>query len=114
MTDGPALSLSLAGVRDVPLPASVELAVFRIAAEAVTNVVRHARAATCRVSVVVDAASVTVEVADDGVGLPIDVVAGVGLVSMRERAAAAGGEVSVGAGVNGGTIVRARLSRGWP
>jgi signal transduction histidine kinase len=109
--EGPALKLSLDGLGGVEMPASVEVAIFRIAAEAVTNVVRHAQASNCRVSVAVDAESVVLEVLDDGVGLPTSLAPGVGLVSMRERAAAVGGDVSIGAGANGGTLVRARLDR---
>jgi signal transduction histidine kinase len=50
-----------------------------------------------------------VEVADDGVGVPPDVQAGVGLVSLRERAAELGGTSEVICPETGGTVVRARL-----
>ena len=72
-----------------PLPAAVELAAYRIALEALTNVVRHAQARTCRIRfAVVNADSrpgLRVEICDDGVGLPADHCVGVGLTSMRER-----------------------------
>lgn len=109
--DAPALSLAVDGLQDAKLNAAVELALFRIAAEAVTNVVRHADARQCRVTAAVDADAVLLSVTDDGRGLPLDIPSGVGLVSMRERAAAVGGEVSVGTGPVGGTLVRARLPR---
>ncbi len=72
-----------------PLPAAVELAAYRIALEALTNVVRHAQARSCRIRfAVVNADSrpgLRVEICDDGVGLPADHRVGVGLTSMRER-----------------------------
>jgi two-component system, NarL family, sensor kinase len=84
---------------DVPetsarLPAVVEVAAYRITTEALTNVVRHARASTCRVRLVVDDV-VDFDVVDDGVGVRPDEPAGVGLVSMRERVAALGGSMAV-------------------
>lgn len=95
-----------------PLPAALELAAYRIASEAVTNVVRHAGAATLRISMTVDASTLTVEVGDDGRGLPADLPLGVGLTSMRERAENVGGTLTVGTGPKGGTAVRARLPLG--
>jgi signal transduction histidine kinase len=93
------------------LPAAVEVAVYRIAQEAITNVARHARARTCRVRLSVDEATdaLQLEVADDGVGMPEGRHAGVGLSSMRERAAELGGTCVVEAIPTGGTRVMARL-----
>ena len=78
----------------VELPAAVEVATYRIVTEAVTNVVRHARAASCWLTI---AAGTTVEidVVDDGVGIGDGRAAGVGLTAMRERAAELGGTVSL-------------------
>jgi signal transduction histidine kinase len=75
-----------------PLPAAVEVAVYRIAQEALTNVARHAHARTCVVSLRVDTA-VELEVVDDGCGIKLGpgTSAGVGLFSMRERAEELGG-----------------------
>jgi signal transduction histidine kinase len=53
-----------------------------------------------------------VEVADDGVGIGEDVQAGVGLLSVRERAAELGGHTAVNCPPGGGTVVRAVLARG--
>ena len=95
-----------------PLPAAVEVACYRIAQEAITNVARHARASTCRVRVSVEegAGSLELEVTDNGVGISEDRVAGVGLSSMRERAEELGGTLTVEpAGPGGGTCVLARL-----
>jgi signal transduction histidine kinase len=73
-----------------PLPAAVEVAAYRIALEAMTNVSRHAGARHCcvRLSLPDD---LCLEVTDDGRGLPKGVQAGVGLNSMRERAEELGG-----------------------
>ncbi len=91
-----------------PLPAAVEVAAYRIALEAFTNVVRHARAAECVVRITLTDA-LEVEITDDGVGLPRDVRVGVGLASMRERAEELGGRYAVEPTPGGGTRVRARL-----
>ena len=89
------------------LPAAVETAALRIALEAVTNVVRHAGAKRCEISLVADGA-VVVEVRDDGQGIGEGRV-GVGLTSMRERAEEVGGRVEVVTTAGGGTTVRAVL-----
>ena len=101
---------------DVPeelplLPAAVEVATYRIAQEALTNVARHARARTCRVHLSVDRASATLacEVTDDGVGIPEGRRAGIGLASLRERAEELGGSCDVESVPEGGTRVLARL-----
>jgi len=95
-----------------PLPAAVEVAAYRVVQEALTNVVRHARANSACVRLTVDPRTVTVEVTDDGAGLPPDLVAGVGLSSMRERAAEMGGTCEVSNAPGGGTRVLAVLPRG--
>lgn len=94
------------------LPAAVEVAAYRIALEAVTNVVRHAAARTCRVLLALtDEAgpALVVTVEDDGCGLPPDLQSGVGLVSMRERASELGGRCAIEPGPVGGTWVQAWL-----
>ncbi|HEU5036256.1 MAG TPA: sensor histidine kinase [Nocardioides sp.] len=91
------------------LPAAVEVAAYRIAGEAMTNVARHARATTCTVRLDVVDSALLVEVADDGTGVPADVQAGVGLVGLRERAAELGGRSEVTCPPSGGTVVRAWL-----
>ena len=90
------------------LPAAVEVAAYRIVQEALTNVVRHARARNCAVRLLIDD-ELRLEVSDDGAGLPVNRTAGVGLSSMHERAAELGGEWSVEASPTGGTRVLARL-----
>jgi len=88
-----------------PLPAAVEVALYRVAAEAMTNVVRHAHSQTCLVRLVAAADRVHMEISDDGCGLPTAVTAGVGLVGMRERAAELGGECTITSAPGQGTRV---------
>ncbi len=92
----------------MPLPAAVEVAAYRIVQEALTNVVRHARARKCRVRLSVDD-TLELEITDDGIGLPEDRRAGVGLSSMRERAAELGGTCEIGPSPTSGTRVLTRL-----
>jgi len=91
-----------------PLPAAVEVAVYRVALEAITNVIRHAQARTCRLRLTVGTA-ITLEVSDDGIGLPEHYRAGLGLTSMQERITELGGEFSVTRSATGGTHLLARI-----
>jgi signal transduction histidine kinase len=99
----------------VPLPAAVETAAFRIAVEAMTNAVRHSHGRRCLVEVAQEDGALWLSVSDDGVGVRIrdpaigDGRPGVGLRSMRERAAEVGGACSVLPAPGGGTLVEARL-----
>ncbi|MGN6358939.1 MAG: sensor histidine kinase, partial [Thermomicrobiales bacterium] len=94
-----------------PLPAAVEVAAYHIVQEALTNGVRHAGARDCVIRLALDAAlpALTIEIEDDGRGIAPDRTAGVGLTSLRERAAELGGACDIGAGRAGGTLVRATL-----
>src|SRR5919202_972116 len=107
------LSLSVEAAEPLPpLPAAVEVACYRIAQEAMTNVMRHARGArACRVRLSIDEAGneLELEITDNGVGLPDDRRAGVGMTSMRERAAELGGTCLIESVPTGGTRVLARL-----
>jgi signal transduction histidine kinase len=91
-----------------PLPAAVEVAAFRIVQEALTNVAAHASAQTCLIRLWLDHA-LCLEIRDDGMGLPKDSHIGVGLASMRERAAELGGSCVIEPAPSGGTQVVARL-----
>jgi len=106
----PALTVSL----DIPadrlagLPTAVEVACYRIAAEALTNVTKHADASQCSVRVHLDHGMI-VDVCDNGVGLAEGWRAGVGIVSMRERVAELGGDLVIEPVFPHGTRVAARL-----
>ncbi|WP_238010968.1 sensor histidine kinase [Dactylosporangium sp. AC04546] len=97
------------GSASASLPAAVETAAYRIAVEAMTNVVRHSGATSCTVLIARRPDSVEVTVADDGRGLDPARPDGVGLRSIRERAAEVGGEWSIGSTAGGGTLVHAHL-----
>jgi signal transduction histidine kinase len=103
------------------LPPAVDLAAYRVVQESLTNVVRHAGPAAATVRVAYGPSEVLVEVTDDGQG-PAPVsgrrsgdadpqVRGSGIAGMRERVAAAGGELEAGPRPGGGFRVAARLPR---
>jgi signal transduction histidine kinase len=94
-----------------PLPAAVEVAAYRIALEAVTNAVRHSGARACTVVLRREDGQLRVRVEDDGQGLAATRPAGVGLVSMRERAEELGGTCTV-TSTEQGTVVEALLPLG--
>jgi signal transduction histidine kinase len=95
-----------------PLPAAVEVAVYRITLEALANIVRHSQGKNCHVSIAMIDKGLQLEVCDDGLGLPKEVQPGVGLNSMRERAAELGGTCLIEGLPQGGTRVLARLPLG--
>jgi signal transduction histidine kinase len=92
-----------------PLPAlgpQVEAALYRVAQEALHNALRHAGASRVRVRLSKGARRVVLEVSDDGHGfVPEAPSGGLGLASMRERASAAGGALTIRSG-QAGTVVR--------
>jgi signal transduction histidine kinase len=93
-----------------PLSAAVEVAAYRIALEAMTNAARHAHARGCDVLLRVEENGrrrLRIEITDDGIGLPDDFTAGVGLHSMHERADELGGSFEVYTSPDGGTKVTA-------
>ncbi|MET9961881.1 sensor histidine kinase [Streptomyces sp. NPDC006326] len=91
-----------------PLPPDIELAAFRIVQEALTNVVRHARAAHCRVAVAYGPQELSLEVTDDGRGTSGG-GGGFGITGMRERTALLHGSFEAGPGPGGGFRVAAVL-----
>ena len=106
---GPRTTLSVTGSA-VPLPAGLDLALYRIVQEALTNVRRHAAATRCDVSVEYADDSVSVCVVDDGHGTSAAPAGGGhGLVGMRERVAMYGGELVTGARPAGGFEIRAHV-----
>jgi signal transduction histidine kinase len=95
-----------------PLPASVDLAIYRILQEALTNVARHAQPATATVRLTFAEDDVTLEVEDDGSRNGSAPAAGNGIAGMRERVAALGGDFSAGPRGDSGFRVAARLPLG--
>jgi len=81
------------------LPAAIEVAAYRIALEAVTNVIRHAQAEMCHIMVNVAQGALSsvlyLQVTDNGIGLPVNLRAGIGMSSMRERAEELGGTCTI-------------------
>jgi signal transduction histidine kinase len=105
-------------------PADVEGAAYYVVSEALTNVVKHARAGLAEVRVGQEGAELVVSVRDDGIGLP-PAAAGSGLAGLRDRVEALGGRLDLGsaaagtaaagtaaAGTGAGTVVTARLPLG--
>jgi signal transduction histidine kinase len=90
------------------LSAALEVAIYRIVLEALTNVARHAQAQACCIRLGI-ADALSLEVSDDGVGLPKNHQTGVGIASMRERAAELGGTCLIESGVTRGTHVLVHL-----
>jgi signal transduction histidine kinase len=107
---GVEVSLDVRGERR-PLPASVDLAAFRIVQESLTNVVRHAGATTATVKLAYEDRELSVQVDDDGRG-GAAANGGSGIAGMRERAAALGGRLDAGPGPGGGFRVSAHLPLG--
>ena len=90
------------------LPAAVEVAAYRIGAEALTNVARHAGAGWAKLTVGVEGQSLVVLVLDDGRGGAAERPGGTGMGSMRQRAAEVGGTLEVDSSA-AGTRLTARL-----
>lgn len=88
------------------LPPGLATTLYGLIAEAVRNVVRHADAEHCTVTVRLVSGAVIAEIVDDGVGFEPDVASGVGLQSMRERAAAMAGSLEISRNDPTGSTVR--------
>jgi signal transduction histidine kinase len=94
------------------LPAAVEVATYHIGREGLTNVVRHAQATYCELRLSVSDAPnriLKVAIRDDGQGITAGSLAGVGLVSMRERAEELGGSFTIDSQPDKGTVVMASI-----
>ncbi|AIX99670.1 histidine kinase [Arthrobacter sp. PAMC 25486] len=86
------------------LPPGLEEAVYNVASEAVANAARHAHATAVTVEVTAVARLLTLRVHDDGRGIPADAIPGIGLASMRARAATLGGTVDGASSPDGTTV----------
>lgn len=110
--DEEGISIRLVAPEPFPaLTAATEVAIFRIVEEAVTNVVKHARARSVTISLACDD-GVRLRIEDDGVGIGKDRGQGVGLHSMRERTEEVGGRLEVRSDGDG-TSVEAWFPAVW-
>jgi signal transduction histidine kinase len=112
------IQVELTSVGEATLPAGIRIVVYRVVQEALTNVIRHAKATRCTVSVEVGADAVTVDVTDDGTATgttgATPGATGYGLRGMRERVTAYGGSLQAGPRPSGGFAVAVRLPTGQP
>ena len=90
-----------------PLSPTVEVAVLRLASEAICNAARHSGGTSCLVSMTAKNGGVALTVTDDGMSIPLDRRRGVGLESMATRTASVGGTLSIRSGAHDGTEVAA-------
>jgi len=94
----------------VDLPADWEENLFRIAQECLTNVLRHAHASRITATIDYGPDEVRLDFADDGRGFdPAAKSEGYGLLGMRERVDAMGGQIVVQSSIESGTLVSIRL-----
>jgi signal transduction histidine kinase len=96
----------------VPAAPAIALTLFRILQEALTNVARHAQAHNVNIGLTLDADSAVLTVADDGRGVTADELerpTSLGIVGIRERALAVGGEVTIQGSAGLGTTLRVRV-----
>ena len=97
---------------ELTLTPEASIAIFRIVQEALTNILKHAKARNVEVCVAVVEESLLVTVRDDGVGLPVDqrlAFRSHGMASMRHRATALDGQLRIASRVQRGTEIEARL-----
>ena len=96
-----------ARVRGARLPSEIETVLYRVVQEALTNIVKHARAEHVSVLLHARPGKVAVVIEDDGRGFSPDVLSadGIGLVGMRERVALVGGHLELETSEEGGTTI---------
>jgi signal transduction histidine kinase len=105
--NGQGLNIKVENPEDLPiLPAAVEVAAYHVVREALANVVHHSQAHQCLVRFLAEK-DLIVEVIDDGIGICADNKAGVGMLSMKERAEELGGKCIIEPGSKKGTHVMA-------
>ncbi|HKC94611.1 MAG TPA: sensor histidine kinase, partial [Nitrospira sp.] len=103
-----------AAQEEIELDHSCATAAFRICQEALTNVLRHAKATSVRVLLMQENGDLLLEIHDDGQGIPSGKLtdpASFGLMGMRERAGSLGGKVQIAGSPGKGTTVTVRLPR---
>ena len=99
------------------LPPQIEIHLFRLVQEAVTNVIRHSEARSAQVSMTCAGPALEISIRDDGKGFDVDAILAraaqghhLGLLGMRERVRSLGGDVAIESGPGGGTMIRIRVS----
>ncbi|HLY34476.1 MAG TPA: CHASE3 domain-containing protein [Jatrophihabitantaceae bacterium] len=97
--------LDLRGPLDSAVPEPIAAEVLAVLREALSNIARHARATTARVSVAYDSKAIRLEVSDDGTGLAPDARAGDGTRNIRARASKFDGTTTITTSPSGGTVV---------
>lgn len=105
-------SLQLKVIAPNPMPvlsAATEVAVYRIVTEAIHNVIKHAQATTCTITLTFEAAHLILTIADDGQGVGVNQLRGIGIQSMRDRAAELGGTFAIQSAEPAGTCIEVRL-----
>lgn len=125
LTDQGLAAAVISKARRLPIPVAVEVdpsvssarfapeieeAAFFLVSEALTNVLKHARADGVTISIARADGSLFLDVSDDGVGLPAASRHGSGLTGMRDRIEAVGGRLSIAGRPGGGTTLRAQLT----
>jgi two-component system, NarL family, sensor histidine kinase UhpB len=103
--DGPVVKRELQGNLP-PLSPDVELVIYRVAQESLTNALRHSGARSATISLTADAETLTLTVTDDGKGMPHLPSGTAGIAGMRERALLVGGRLSITSRPEEGTEVR--------
>lgn len=110
----PKLKITVEAAKDLPvLPAEIETAVYYIALEALTNIEKHAQALSCQIDLRLLPSQpfplLKLTVRDDGRGLVEAPLGGIGLLSMRARAAEAGGTFAMDSLPGGGTVISVHI-----
>lgn len=111
---GTRIELHLDGLDDeTRLPAEFETVVYRVVQEALTNVVRHARATRAEVEISVDEQRARARIVDDGLGFDVDpaTLRSLGIAGMRERATLVGGRLEINSAPGQGTAVGLEVPR---
>jgi len=99
---------------DIKLGADVEIALFRVAQESLTNAAKYARASSVSIALELDEARVTLRIADDGVGIRPEDLSRThthGLLGMRQRVSARGGHIEIQRSEPHGTDIRVSMPR---
>ena len=94
------------------LPPDLEVVIYRVIQEALTNVARHARATDVDVRLITDEREVRITVEDNGRGIDADTSPHMGWLGMRERITALGGQLAIGAGHTHGVRLDAQIPLG--